>query len=85
MRWMKLKEFRPVARAYGLSIAVWCGLSLLTGVQYRVFDKKMNINSSLLDMLLAESRDFSFALLTAADLLEFLQRVPYFPTCDSRG
>jgi hypothetical protein len=65
MQWMKLKEFRPVARAYGLSIAVWCGLSLLTGVQYRVFDKAMNINSSLLDMLLlAESRGFSFALLT---------------------
>jgi hypothetical protein len=65
MQWMKLKEFRPVARAYGLSIAVWCGLSLLTGVQYRVFDKEMNINSSLLDMLLlAESRGFSFALLT---------------------
>lgn len=82
---MKLKEFRPVVPAYGLSTAVWCGLSLLTGVRYRVFDKKMNINSSLLDMLLAESRDFSFALLTAADLLEFLQRVPYFPTCDSRG
>lgn len=65
MQWMKVKEFRPVARAYGLSIAVWCGLSLLTGVQYRVFDKEMNINSSLLDMLLlAESRGFSFALLT---------------------
>jgi two-component system, LytTR family, sensor kinase len=65
MRWMVLKKFRPVVRAYGLSIAVWCGLSLLTGVQYRVFDKAMNINSSLFDMLLlAESRGFSFALLT---------------------
>jgi len=65
MRRMKPKEFRPVVRAYGLSIAVWCGLSLLTGVQYRVFDKAMNINSSLFDMLLlAESRGFSFALLT---------------------
>jgi two-component system, LytTR family, sensor kinase len=65
MQGMKLKEFRPVVRAYGLSIAVWCGLSLLTGVQYRVFDKAMNIHSSLLDMLLlAESRGFSFALLT---------------------
>jgi len=65
MQKMKLKEFRPVVRAYGLSIAVWCGLSLLTGVQYRVFDKAMNINSSLFDMLLlAESRGFSFALLT---------------------
>ena len=65
MRRMKLKNFRPVVGAYGLSIAVWCGLSLLTGVQYRVFDKAMNINSSLFDMLLlAESRGFSFALLT---------------------
>jgi sensor histidine kinase YesM len=62
---MKLKEFQPVIRAYGLSIAVWCGLSLLTGVQYRVFDKAMNIHSSLFEMLLlAESRGFSFALLT---------------------
>ncbi len=65
MRTMQQKQFRPVVRAYGLSIAVWCGLSLLTGVQYRVFDKAMNINSSLFDMLLlAESRGFSFALLT---------------------
>jgi two-component system, LytTR family, sensor kinase len=65
MQWMKRKDFRPVVRAYGLSIAVWCGLSLLTGVQYRVFDKAMNIHSSLFEMLLlAESRGFSFALLT---------------------
>jgi two-component system, LytTR family, sensor kinase len=65
MQWMKLKDIQPVVRAYGLSIAVWCGLSLLTGVQYRVFDKAMNIQSSLFDMLLlAESRGFSFALLT---------------------
>lgn len=65
MRRMKLKEVQPVVRAYGLSIAVWCGLSLLTGVQYRVFDKAMNIHSSLFEMLLlAESRGFSFALLT---------------------
>ncbi|MGB6477170.1 MAG: histidine kinase [Candidatus Sulfotelmatobacter sp.] len=67
MHWMemKLKELQPVVRAYGLSIAVWCGLSLLTGVQYRVFDKAMNIQSSLFEMLLlAESRGFSFALLT---------------------
>jgi len=62
---MKLKAFRPVARAYGFSIAVWCGLSLLTGVQYRIFDKQLNIHSTLWDMLLlAESRGFSFALLT---------------------
>src|ERR1700678_3257292 len=65
MRRMKPKEFRPVVHAYGLSIAVWCGLSLLTGVQYRVFDKEMNMHSSFFDMLLlAESQGFAFALLT---------------------
>jgi two-component system LytT family sensor kinase len=65
MQGMKLEDFRPVVRAYGLSIVVWCGLSLLMGVQYRVFDKAMNIHSSLFEMLLlAESRGFSFALLT---------------------
>ena len=57
--------FRPIVRAYALSIAVWCGLSLLTGVQYRIFDKQLNIQSSRWDMLLlAESRGFSLALLT---------------------
>ena len=57
--------FRPIVRAYALSIAVWCGLSLLTGLQYRIFDKQLNIQSSRWDMLLlAESRGFSFALLT---------------------
>src|SRR5580698_2308143 len=61
----KLKAVRPVARAYGLSIAVWCGFSLLTGLQYRISDKQLNIHSTLPDMLLlAESRGFSFALLT---------------------
>jgi two-component system LytT family sensor kinase len=65
MQRMKLKEFRPVARAYGLSIAAWCGLSLLTGVQYRVFDKEMNMHTTFFDMLLlAESQGFAFALLT---------------------
>lgn len=62
---MKLRNFRPVIRAYGLSVAVWCGLALLTGWQYRIFDEELNIHSSLFDMLiLAESRGFAFALLT---------------------
>jgi len=48
-----------------MSIAVWCGLSLLTGWQFRIFDQELNINSSLLDMmLLAEARGFTLALLT---------------------
>jgi len=56
---------RRVCRAYLLSIAVWCGLSLLTGWQYRIFDKELNIQSSLFDMLLlAEARGFTLALLT---------------------
>lgn len=62
---MELKRLRPIVRAYGLSIAVWGGLSLLTGLQYRVFDKQLNIPTTLSDMiLLAESRGFAFALLT---------------------
>lgn len=48
-----------------MSIAVWCGLSLLTGWQYRIFDKELNIQSSLFDMLLlAEAGGFTLALLT---------------------
>jgi|SRR5580704_3805655 two-component system LytT family sensor kinase len=62
---MKPETLRPIIRAYGLSIVVWCGLSLLTGWQYRIFDEELNIHSSLFDMvLLAESRGFAFALLT---------------------
>jgi sensor histidine kinase YesM len=62
---MELKTFRPIVRAYALSIGIWCGLSLLTGWQYRIFDEALNINSTLFDMLLlAESRGFAFALLT---------------------
>jgi two-component system LytT family sensor kinase len=65
MHGMKGKGFRPIARAYALSIVLWCGLSLLTGLQYRIFDKELNILSSQWDMLLlAEARGFSFALLT---------------------
>jgi sensor histidine kinase YesM len=62
---MKLATLRPIVRAYGLSIAVWGGLSLLTGWQYRIFDEQLNIPTSLYDMiLLAESRGFAFAMLT---------------------
>lgn len=58
-------RLRQVARAYLASIAIWCGLSLLTGWQYRIFDQQLNIKSSLLDMVfLAESRGFAYALLT---------------------
>src|SRR5271163_5237649 len=65
MHVMKLRRLQSIIRAYGLSIALWCALSLLTGVQYRVFDKQLNIPSSLSDMiLLAESRGFAFAMLT---------------------
>jgi two-component system LytT family sensor kinase len=62
---MKLRNVLPIARAYLISIAIWCVLSLLTGWQYRIFDQGLNIHSSLLDMiLLAESRGFALALLT---------------------
>ncbi len=65
MRCMEWTRWRPVVRAYSFSIAVWCVLSFLTGLQYRVFDKQLNIPTTLWDMiLLAESRGFSYALLT---------------------
>jgi two-component system LytT family sensor kinase len=62
---MKMEKLRPIVRAYAISIAMWCGLSVLTGWNYRIFDRALNINSTLFDMLLlAESRGFAFAVLT---------------------
>jgi two-component system, LytTR family, sensor kinase len=62
---MEFRKLRPIGRAYLISIVTWCGLSVLTGWQYRIFDKALNIHSSLPDMLrLAEARGFAFALLT---------------------
>jgi two-component system LytT family sensor kinase len=62
---MERAEPRHIAKAYLVSIAIWCGLSLLTGWQYRIFDESLNIKSSFLDMIrLAEARGFTFALLT---------------------
>jgi hypothetical protein len=57
--------FRPIVRAYTVSIGMWSALSLLTGWNYRIFDEGLNIHSTLGDMLLlAESRGFAYALLT---------------------
>jgi hypothetical protein len=54
-----------IIRAYALSLAAWCTLSILTGWNYRVFDQQLNIHSTLADMLLlAESRGLAYALLT---------------------
>lgn len=62
---MRAGTYRAVLRAYAISIGMWCGISLLTGWQYRIFDRGLNIHSSLLDMLLlAGSRGFAFAMLT---------------------
>jgi len=62
---MKMETFRPIVRAYAVSIGMWSALSLLTGWNYRIFDEGLNIHSTLLDMvLLAESRGFAYALLT---------------------
>jgi two-component system, LytTR family, sensor kinase len=62
---MESKTLRRIARAYLASAGIWCGLSLLTGWQYRIFDQKLNLPSSLFDMvLLAEARGFTYALLT---------------------
>ena len=62
---MKMEKLRPIVQAYAISIAMWCGLSVLTGWNYRIFDRALNINSTVFDMLfLAESRGFAFAILT---------------------
>ncbi len=56
---------RQVARAYLISIAIWCGLSVLTGWNYFLFDRALNIPSTVLQMLLyAEARGLSYAILT---------------------
>jgi sensor histidine kinase YesM len=56
---------RSVARAYLLSIAIWCSLSVLTGWEFLNFDKSINIHSSLLQMMMwAEARGIAYALLT---------------------
>jgi two-component system, LytTR family, sensor kinase len=56
---------QSIFRAYAVSIGMWCGISLLTGWQYRIFDEQRHINSSFLDMmLLAGSRGFCYAVLT---------------------
>lgn len=62
---MNSKRVRDIARAYGLSLALWTGISLLTGWNYRIFDQGLNIQSTMLDMLLlAGSRGLAYALLT---------------------
>jgi two-component system LytT family sensor kinase len=56
---------RGIVRSYLFSFALWSSLSLLTAWQYRVFDRALNIHTSLLDMIrLAEARGFGFAVLT---------------------
>ena len=62
---MQGNRLRRTAKAYLVSLAIWCALSLLTGWQYRIFDKQLSIHSTLWDMiLLAESRGLAYALLT---------------------
>lgn len=62
---MKMETLRPIVRAYAISIGIWCGLSVITGWNYRIFDQELNIHSTLWEMLLlAESRGLSYALLT---------------------
>jgi two-component system, LytTR family, sensor kinase len=62
---MKPAANRAILRSYGVSIGMWCAISLLTGWQYRIFDEQRHINSSFLDMmLLAGSRGFAYAMLT---------------------
>jgi two-component system, LytTR family, sensor kinase len=61
---MKLPAFKQIAKAYLWSIGIWSALSSLTGWQYFIFDKSMNIHSTPGQMLiLAEARGLTFALL----------------------
>lgn len=56
---------QKIIRAYLLSIGIWSALSLLTAWQYVIFDRSMNINSTLAEMIrLAESQGLAYALLT---------------------
>lgn len=62
---MRSGTAQRIAKVYLISISIWCGLSLLTGWQYHIFDESLNIQSTMADMLrLAEARGFAFALLT---------------------
>lgn len=62
---MKEVGYQRVVKAYAVSLGMWCVLSLLTGLQYRIFDEEMRINTTLVDMLLlAGSRGFAYAMLT---------------------
>ena len=61
---MQLPGFKRTAKAYLWSIGIWSALSSLTGWQYFIFDKSMNIHSTHGQMLiLAEARGLAFALL----------------------
>lgn len=56
---------RGVVKAYLVSFAVWCGLGLLNGWQYHIFDQSLKIPTTIWDMLwLAEGRGITLALLT---------------------
>jgi two-component system, LytTR family, sensor kinase len=61
---MELPGFKQTAKAYLWSIGIWSALSSLTGWQYFIFDRSMNIHSTHGQMLiLAEARGLAFALL----------------------
>jgi two-component system LytT family sensor kinase len=61
---MELPGFKQIAKAYLWSIGIWSALSSLTGWQYFIFDKSMNIRSTPGQMLiLGEARGLAFALL----------------------
>ena len=61
---MKAPSIRRVARAYGMSIAFWCGFALLMGLQYRPFNRQ-NPGAWLIDMVVEVAlRGFALALWT---------------------
>ena len=47
---MKLPSVRAIARAYLMSIAFWCGIALLMGLQYRHLDRQ-HLWLSVVDLL----------------------------------
>src|ERR1700722_12864880 len=61
---MKTISNRGDARAYGMSIAFWCGFALLMGLQYQPFNPR-NPSAWLVDLVIGVAlRGFALALWT---------------------
>jgi two-component system, LytTR family, sensor kinase len=60
-----LDRFSSLLRTFGVSIAVWFGFSLLTGLQYCIINRQSGLHSAFVAILiLAQAKAVAFALLT---------------------